>query len=136
MLFPKETVMPVLSRMIAFVTTTNPERARAFYSETLGFRFVVDDGFALVFDANGTMLRIAKAQAFTPAQGTVLGWQVDDMPAAILELQKSGVVFEQFNLPFLKQDPDGVWTAPGGDQVAWFKDPDGNVLSISKHVLS
>jgi len=122
--------------MIAFVTTTNPERARAFYSGILGFRFVVDDGFALVFDANGTMLRIAKAQAFTPAQGTVLGWQVDDMPAAVDELKKGGVVFEQFNLPFLKQDPAGVWTAPGGDQVAWFKDPDGNVLSISKHVQS
>lgn len=126
--------MPVLTRMVAFVTTTNPERARAFYSGILGFRFVVDDGFALVFDANGTMLRIAKAQAFTPAQGTVLGWQVDDMPAAVDELKKRGVLFEQFNLPFLKQDPDGVWTAPTGDQVAWFKDPDGNVLSISKHV--
>jgi len=120
--------------MIAFVTTTNPENARAFYSGILGFRFVVDDGFALVFDANGTMLRIAKAQAFTPAQGTVLGWQVDDMASATLELREKGVVFEQFNLPFLKQDADGVWTAPSGDQVAWFKDPDGNMLSISKHV--
>lgn len=126
--------MPVLSRMVGFVTTTNPERAQAFYSGILGFRFIADDGFALVFDANGTMIRIAKAQAFTPAQGTVLGWQVDDMPAAVLALKQSGVVFEQFNLPFLKQDSDGVWTAPTGDQVAWFKDPDGNVLSISKHV--
>jgi catechol 2,3-dioxygenase-like lactoylglutathione lyase family enzyme len=120
--------------MIGFITTTKPEEARAFYSGILGFRFVVDDGFALVFDAHGTMLRIAKAQAFTPAQGTVLGWQVDDMPGAVLELKRKGVVFEQFNLPFLKQDADGVWAAPGGDQVAWFKDPDGNVLSISKHV--
>jgi catechol 2,3-dioxygenase-like lactoylglutathione lyase family enzyme len=126
--------MALLSRMICFLTTTNPEKARAFYSGILGFRFVVDDGFALVFDANGTMIRIAKAQAFTPAQGTVLGWQVDDMAGAVLELKKQGVVFEQFNLQFLKQDADGVWTAPGGDQVAWFKDPDGNVLSISKHV--
>jgi len=126
--------MALLSRMVGFLTTTNPERARAFYSVILGFRFVTDDGFALVFDANGTMLRIAKAQAFTPAQGTVVGWQIDDMPGAVVELKEKGVVFEQFNLPFLKQDPDGVWTAPGGDQVAWFKDPDGNVLSISKHV--
>jgi len=126
--------MALLSRMIAFVTTTNPENARAFYSWILGFRFVVDDGFALVFDANGTMLRIAKASAFTPAQGTVLGWQVEDIASATHELKKKGVVFEQFNLPFLKQDPDGIWTAPTGDQVAWFKDPDGNVLSISKHV--
>jgi catechol 2,3-dioxygenase-like lactoylglutathione lyase family enzyme len=120
--------------MIGFITTTKPDEARAFYAGILGFRFVADDGFVLVFDANGTMLRVAKAQAFTPAMGTVLGWQVDDMAVAVLELKKTGVVFEQFNLPFLKQDADGVWTAPGGDQVAWFKDPDGNVLSISKHV--
>src|SRR5882724_4159582 len=107
--------MALLSRMVGFLTTTNPEKARAFYSGILGFRFVVDDGFALVFDANGTMVRIAKAQAFTPAQGTVLGWQVDDMAGAVLELTKNGVAFEQFNLPFLKQDADGVSTAPGGD---------------------
>ena len=119
--------------MVGFVTTTKPDEARAFYGEKLGFRFVADDDFALVFDANGTTIRVGKARSFTPAHGTVLGWEVGDVHAAIEELTARGVTFEQFNLPFMKQDEAGVWTAPSGDQVAWFKDPDGNVLSISKH---
>ena len=125
--------MSALTKVIGFVTTAKPDEARAFYADRLGFRFVDDDGFALVFDANGTMLRIAKAPSFTPAAGTVLGWEVDDIHAAVAELHGRGVAFEQFNLPFLKQDENGVWTAPNGNQVAWFKDPDGNVLSISTH---
>ena len=123
-----------LSKMVGFVTCTDSDRARVFYSDVLGFRLVGDDGFALVFDANGTMLRVARARQFTPAQGTVLGWEVPDIHAAIAELLPRGVQFEQFNLPFMKQDDAGVWTAPTGDQVAWFKDPDGNVLSISQHI--
>jgi catechol 2,3-dioxygenase-like lactoylglutathione lyase family enzyme len=119
--------------MIGFVTCTDTEKTKAFYGDVLGFRFVEDDGFALVFDANATMLRIAKARQFTPAQGTVLGWEVPDVHAAVAELTSNGVHFEQFNLPFLKQDEAGVWTAPNGDHVAWFKDPDGNVLGVSSH---
>ena len=126
--------MGVLSRMIGFVVTTNPDKARAFYADALGFRLVSDDDFALVFDANGTMIRVAKVQKLTPAQSTVLGWEVDDIHAAIKELTSRGVRFEQYNLPFMKQDEHGVWTPPNGDQVAWFKDPDGNVLSISQHM--
>jgi catechol 2,3-dioxygenase-like lactoylglutathione lyase family enzyme len=125
--------MPVLTRMVGFVTTTQPARARAFYEDTLGFAFLGDDGFALAFDANGTSLRVAKAKAFTPSAATVLGWEVDDIADAVRELAGRGVAFEQFNLPFLQQDPLGIWTAPNGDRVAWFKDPDGNTLSISCH---
>jgi catechol 2,3-dioxygenase-like lactoylglutathione lyase family enzyme len=125
--------MPALHKMVGFVTTTNPEKAKSFYGDVLAFRFVSEDNFALVFDANGTTIRVGKAQAFTPAQGTVLGWEVDDIYAAIRELVPRGVHFEQFGLPFLKQDEHGVWTPPNGDKVAWFKDPDGNVLSISQH---
>jgi catechol 2,3-dioxygenase-like lactoylglutathione lyase family enzyme len=125
--------MATLSRMVGFLNTAKPDEARAFYADTLGFAFKGDDGFALVFDANGTMIRIAKARAFTPAQGTVLGWQVDDMDAAVHDLTSRGVTFEQFNLSFMKQDERGVWTTPTGDEVAWFKDPDGNTLSISRH---
>lgn len=126
--------MSVLTKMVGFVMTTDDAAARRFYGDILGFRLIGDDDFALVFDANGTMLRVGKAQQFTPAQGTVLGWQVDDIHAAVRELTARGVHFEQFGLPFLQQDESGVWTAPSGDQVAWFKDPGGNVLSISKHV--
>ena len=123
----------MLTRMVGFVTTTAPERAKAFYGDTLGFRFIEDDGFALSFDASGTLLRVAKAQSFTPSQATVLGWEVDDIAGAVRELAARGVVFEQFNLPFLVQDALGIWTAPNGDRVAWFKDPDGNTLSVSCH---
>lgn len=128
--------MLALQRMIGFVTTNEPDKARSFYSDVLGFRLMSEDPFALVFDAHGTMLRVAKGRGFVPAQGTVLGWDVDDIYAAARDLTAQGVRFEQFNLPFLQQDEAGVWTAPTGDQVAWFKDPDGNLLSISRHVVT
>lgn len=125
--------MTVLSKMIGFLTTSEAAKARAFYGEVLGFRLMGDDDFALVFDASGTMLRVAKAKTFTPAHFTVLGWEVTDIYAAVRELVARGVRFEQFGFPFMKQDEHGVWTPPSGDRVAWFKDPDGNLLSISQH---
>jgi predicted enzyme related to lactoylglutathione lyase len=125
--------MPVLSRMVGFVVTTQPESAKNFYGGVLGFPLKSEDDFGLVFDANGTMLRVTKARSFTPMQGTILGWEVDDIDGAIRELTSQGVHFEQYDLPFLKQDESGVWTAPTGDRVAWFKDPEGNVLSVSQH---
>ena len=125
----------MLNKMVGFVTTTAPDKAKAFYADRLGFTFIEDDGFALSFDAGGTLLRVAKAQSFTPSQATVLGWEVTDIAATVGELAARGVVFEQFNLPFLVQDALGIWTAPNGDRVAWFKDPDGNTLSISCHQI-
>jgi catechol 2,3-dioxygenase-like lactoylglutathione lyase family enzyme len=125
--------MAALTKMVGFVQTNDPEKAKAFYSDALGFRLKADDGFALVYDANGTTIRVGKARNFTPAVGTVLGWEVEDIYAAIDELTARGVRFEQFKLDFMKQDEHGVWTPPSGDKVAWFKDPDGNVLSISQH---
>lgn len=118
--------------IIAFVPTADTTRARAFYEGVLGLRFVKDDGFALVFDANGIMIRIAKAPQFKPAQFTILGWQVTDIEKIVSDLDKEGVQFERFG--FFEQDKLGIWTAPTGDKVAWFKDPDGNILSVSQHV--
>lgn len=120
-----------LSKMVGFVITTRPEQAKAFYGETLGFRFVKDDGFALVFDANGTMLRVAKLKEFTPAQFTVLGWEVDDIVAAVTAFKAKGVTFERY--PGLPQDEDAICSFGTEARVAWFKDPDGNVLSFSQH---
>jgi catechol 2,3-dioxygenase-like lactoylglutathione lyase family enzyme len=117
--------------IVAFVPTTDATKARAFYEGVLGLRFVKDDGFALVLDANGIMVRVAKAQ-FTPAPFTILGWQVTDIANVVAGLQAKGVHFERFG--FFEQDKLGVWTAPSGDKVAWFKDPDGNMLSVSQHV--
>jgi catechol 2,3-dioxygenase-like lactoylglutathione lyase family enzyme len=120
------------TKIVAFVPTKDFDKARAFYEGVLGLRFVKDDGFALVLDANGIMVRVAKVQDFKPAQFTILGWQVPDIESVVRGLQKKGVHFEIFG--FLKQDDLGIWTAPTGDKVAWFKDPDGNVLSVSQHV--
>ena len=116
-------------KLMAFVSTTKADEARAFFRDKLGLRLLSEDGFALQFDANGTLLRVALAKTVNPAPFTVLGWDVKDLHATVTELKQAGVVFETFN--FLKQDPLGIWTAPGGDQVAWFKDPDGNLLSVS-----
>jgi len=120
------------TRIIAFVPTRDSERARGFYVDILGLRFVKDDGFALVLDANGTTVRVAKVPEYTPAQFTILGWEVTDIEKMATSLKEKGVYFEIFG--FFKQDELGIWTAPNGDKVAWFKDPDGNTLSISQHV--
>jgi len=130
--------MPNLSRLsgydiVAFVSIVDVERAKAFYRDTLGLRLVLEEPpFALVFDANGIMVRLGMAKELPPAHGTVLGWQVPDIEAAVRDLGQAGVRFERFEK--LKQDHLGVWTAPIGDKVAWFKDPDGNILSLSQHV--
>jgi catechol 2,3-dioxygenase-like lactoylglutathione lyase family enzyme len=122
----------LLDRIVTFLLTKNPEACLGFYRDVLGFSFLRDDGFALVFDLHGTMLRIGKMQDFTPAQNTVLGWEVEDIGAAVGELVRKGVAFERY--PNMGQDGDGIATFPTGDKVAWFKDPDGNVLSLSQHV--
>jgi catechol 2,3-dioxygenase-like lactoylglutathione lyase family enzyme len=118
--------------LVAFVPTKDRQKARAFYEGTLGLRFVKDDGFATVMDANGIMVRIAEAPNFSPAQFTILGWQVTDIEKIVTGLQAKGIRFERFG--FFEQDALGIWSAPGGDKVAWFKDPDGNMLSVSQHV--
>jgi catechol 2,3-dioxygenase-like lactoylglutathione lyase family enzyme len=120
------------THIVAFVPITDSDKARAFYEGMLGLRFVKDDGFALVFEANGIMVRAAKMKEVTPAQFTVLGWQVKDIAKVVAGLRDKGVHFEVFG--FFKQDELGIWTAPTGDKVAWFKDPDGNILSVSEHV--
>ncbi len=114
----------------AFVATSDAAKAKEFYEKTLGLTFVSDEPYALVFDANGTMLRIQKVKDVAPIPYTALGWQVDDISATIIELTKNGVVFERFpGVPF---DELGICTFPNGDKVAWFKDPDGNLLSLDQ----
>jgi predicted enzyme related to lactoylglutathione lyase len=117
--------------LIAFIPTKDAARARLFYEEQLGLRFVSDDSFAVVMDANGIMVRIVRVGEFTPASFTILGWQVDDIHRAVAEMTSKGSQFKRYS--FLEQSEDGVWTAPGGAKVAWFSDPDGNILSLSQH---
>ena len=118
-------------KLVAFVPTTDFERAKAFYEGLLGFAVVSQDQFAVVMDAGANRVRITKVPNFTPAQFTILGWDVPDIEASVRELQQHGVKFERYG--FLEQDSLGIWTAPSGAKVAWFKDPDGNVLSVSSH---
>ena len=121
-----------MDSVVTFLLTKNPDAAIAFYRDTLGFKYLRDDGFALVFDLGGVLLRISKMPSFTPAQHTVLGWESSDISAAVDALAAKGIAFERY--PNMGQDEKGIATFPGGDQVAWFKDPDGNVLSLSHHV--
>ena len=120
------------NKIVAFVPTQDPAKARAFYEGVLGLRFVKDDGFASVFDANGIMVRVAKMPDFKPLPFTILGWEVSGIESVAAEMSTKGVHFECFG--FFEQDALGIWTAPTGDKVAWFKDPDGNLLSVSQHV--
>lgn len=120
------------AKLMAFVGTTNADRARAFYHGVLGLTLVSEDGHGMMFESNGTPLRVAIAKELTPAKYTVFGWQVKDIRASVASLKKAGVTFELYS--FLKQDELSIWTSPNGDQVAWFKDPDGNTLSVSQHV--
>lgn len=120
------------TNIVAFVPAGDLAKARSFYEGVLGLRFVKDDGFAVVLDANGIMVRVVKVGEFKPAQFTILGWQVAEIEKVVQALQKKGVHFEVFG--FFKQDELGIWTAPSGDKVAWFKDPDGNTLSVSEHM--
>lgn len=123
--------MLAASKVVAFLATGDAARAKAFYGEVLGLRLLSEDGFAVVFDAQGTMLRVAIVQEVVPAPYTVLGWDVPDITAIVRGLDAAGVVFERY--AWLKQDELGIWNAPGGGKVAWFKDLDGNVLSVSQH---
>jgi catechol 2,3-dioxygenase-like lactoylglutathione lyase family enzyme len=125
-------LLPDGAKLVAFILITNPERAQAFYSGVLGLKFLRNDGFALVFDSHGNMLRAAIAQSVNPSHNTVLGWEVPDISAAASKLAEAGVELKR--LPGRKQDDLGIWTAPDGSKVAWFQDPDGNWLSISQHV--
>jgi catechol 2,3-dioxygenase-like lactoylglutathione lyase family enzyme len=118
------------STLVAVVTVTDPPRARAFYVDLLGLTLVEDTPIALVCDANGTTLRISIVDELTPQPFTVLGWAVDDIHATSRALHAAGVRLLRFD--GMDQDELGVWSTPGGGWVAWFHDPDGNVLSVSQ----
>ena len=115
----------------AFVATAKPAEARAFYEGVLGLRVLSDDQFGMMFDSNGTPLRVSKVETVTLVPYTTLGWGVADIRAEVRSLAAAGVVFERYE-GMMTQDELGIWATPGGGFVAWFKDPDGNLLSLSQ----
>lgn len=117
-------------KLKAFVPTVKPGEARSFYKNILGLKLLSEDKYALEFDANGTLLRVTIVQDFKPQVFTILGWNVADIASVVKSLNSKGIVCEKFS--FLEQDDSGIWISPGGSKVAWFKDPDGNVLSLTE----
>jgi len=118
------------SHLIAFAATTDLARARSFYARVLGLRVVEEDAYACVFDAHGTMLRVTVVAEVAHPGYTVLGWRVTDISETIAQLTTVGVTFARYD--GMEQDAQGVWTTPSGDRIAWFMDPDANVLSLTE----
>jgi catechol 2,3-dioxygenase-like lactoylglutathione lyase family enzyme len=118
------------AKIISFAATKNAAAAKDFYENVLGLKLLYDDLFAIAFDANGTMLRIQKVDEHNPAQFTVLGWDVQDINKIVDGLTEKGIAFSRYE--GMGQDDRNIWTAPGGAKIAWFKDPDGNTLSLTQ----
>jgi len=119
--------------VIGFVPVSDLKAAEDFYAGKLGLTVVDrDNPYALVLSSNGTMVRCALAEDAQPQPFTILGWQVPEIEAAVADLIAAGI--QPIRYPFLTQDANGIWTATdGAGFVAWFNDPDGNVLSLSQH---
>ena len=119
------------AKLMGFLFTKDYDQSRSFFETKLGFQFVSLDQFALVMKIGETSIRISRIPNFVPAQGTVMGWQVQDIEAVVDWLTARGVTFEKY--PFVQDQQRGIWSTPNGDKVAWFKDPDGNILGVSQH---
>lgn len=119
------------STLIAFAATADAARAKNFYQDILGLPLIEDSLFALVFDVNGINLRVQKVETVVVPGYTVLGWDIKDIAAIAQQLKSKGVMLERF--PGLSQDELGIWLSPSGAKVAWFKDPAGNLLSLTEY---
>jgi len=117
--------------LVAFGATTRATDATAFYTRVLGLTLRYEDDFAVSLDSDGVELRLQKVERFAPQPFTTLGWQVPSLAPVVERLRQHGVALERY--PWLAQDESGVWQAPSGARVAWFKDPDGNLLSVAEY---
>jgi catechol 2,3-dioxygenase-like lactoylglutathione lyase family enzyme len=117
--------------LVAFVPSRDLERSAAFYRDVVGLELVELTEFACVLRSAATTVRVTLVQELTPHPFTVLGWDVADIRASLRLLVAAGA--EPNRYQGMDQDEDGVWTAPSGTLVAWFHDPDGNVLSVEQH---
>jgi catechol 2,3-dioxygenase-like lactoylglutathione lyase family enzyme len=118
------------SGLVAFLPSEDLDRSIGFFTDVLGLRLVDRSDFAVAYRVGGVTLRITKVGDLRPQPFTILGWQVADLRVRIDELRLKGVAFLRYD--GLEQDEQGIWTTPTGDLVAWFHDPDGNVLSLTE----
>jgi catechol 2,3-dioxygenase-like lactoylglutathione lyase family enzyme len=115
---------------IAFLPSSDLDRSRDFFAFTLGLPIEEVTPFACVVRTGSVMLRVTKVDGLRPQPFTVFGWEVADLAQVMATLTVAGVNFLRFD--GLQQSPEGVWTTPGGDEIAWFNDPDGNTLSLTR----
>ena len=113
-----------------FVRITDSQRARQFYEQVLGLAFEDENPYVMVFRSGDSQIIAQRMDQMTPIAATVLGWEVKEIEKVVATLRDRGVVFEKFD--GMDQDDLGIWKSPAG-KVAWFKDPDGNILSVSEH---
>lgn len=118
------------ARLVAFAACTDLQRAETFYVDRLGLPVIERTPVALVLDGGGTQLRVTRVDDKAHVPYTVLGWSVNALDAAVDELRARGVRFIRYR--GMEQDRHDAWTAPGGSRIAWFADPDGNVLSLQE----
>jgi catechol 2,3-dioxygenase-like lactoylglutathione lyase family enzyme len=116
--------------LVAFIAATESERSHAFYGGVLQLERIEATPFANVYDDHGTHLQVTIVPHIRPAPYTVLGWEVDDITSAVTALTGRGVRFNRYCA--LSQDDHAIWTAPEGARIAWFADPDGNILSLTE----
>jgi catechol 2,3-dioxygenase-like lactoylglutathione lyase family enzyme len=116
--------------LVAFLATSDPERARAFYEGVLELPLVLDNEYLMTFQSGAARVALQKLDHVTPPQGTALNWHVRDLRPIMRALMARGVVFERYER--LEQDELAIWSPEPGTGVAWFKDPDGNLLSLTQ----
>ncbi len=118
------------AKLVGFVASTDLARSRQFYVGRLGLQLIDDSPYACVLSANGVMVRVTLVEEWAEAPYTTLGWDVEDLGSAVADLAGRGISFERYE--GMEQDGLAIWTAPGGAKVAWFRDPDGNTLSLTQ----
>jgi len=120
-------------KITAFLPTVQPEMAKEFYKNTLGLKLKAEDPYALEFEGNGVTLRITKVEKFKPHPFAVLGFKIEKIASQVKSLREKGIKFERYNA--LEQDDLGIWTSPSKAKIAWFKDIEGNLLSLTEYAL-
>lgn len=122
--------MTTFGTPVSFIATANAEESRHFYESVLGLELLSDESYALVFSLGAIRLRVQKVETVPEVKHTVLGWNVVDIHKCVEELSDEGVQFEVYE--HLSQDELGIWVSPSGASIAWFRDPDGNTLSLTE----